>query len=360
MNHPTIIVTGGHVTPAIAVIEELQEKNPDWQIEFIGRTESFESGGSPSYEATLMREMGIPFHPIIAGKLQRPWTIYTLLTVVKIPVGIMQAMLLILKFRPQIVLTFGGYVAIPVVAAAWVLGVPIVTHEQTQGMGFANTFIMRLAWRTFHARDIGVPIRKTLFRPPARPSFAIKRNRPLLYITGGSTGAISLNTLVFPLICELIKSFTVVHQTGWSDRERAQKVREALPVDVRDHYITADYFHGWDVAWLYRHVSLLIGRSGANTVAEVAALGVPSLFIPLPWSSRGEQDQNAQKLVQAGSARVLAQQGLTDMILLSHITDMIKHREALKHRALEVARIYPRESAREVAREIERIVAHRA
>ena len=353
---PTIIVTGGHLTPAIAVIEEIQKLHPDYRIEFIGREESFETGGSPSYEAALARETGIAFHPITAGKLSRTWSWATPWSLLKIPIGVIQATRLIGRLRPQVVLTFGGYVAFPVVVAAWIKGIPIITHEQTRGMGLANSIISRIAALVIRARDKGVPIRKALFHPPEHPTFAVPGDRPIVYITGGSTGARSMNDLIFPILPRLLESCVVVHQTGWGDRERALAVARALPANKRSAYVAGDYFHVSDVAWIYAHAKILVGRSGANTVAEASALAVPSLFIPLPWASRGEQDQNAQHLVSLGSALVVRQKDLTPEALLSHISHALRQSDRLKQRAIVVAKHYPRDGALEVARHVVRLV----
>ena len=245
-------------------------------------------------------------------------------------------------------LSFGGYIALPVAIAAWTLGIPVVTHEQTENLGLANRIIARFARRVLTARESGVPIRRVLFNPPLRPSFPIDTARPIVYITGGSTGARSLNTLVFPIVSELVKTYTVIHQLGSGDKSNA-------PI-AQNRYVVAEFFDAADIAWMYHHASLLIGRAGANTVAEAAALGVPALFIPLPWAAGDEQTKNAQTLAAGGMAVVLEQKKLTGNDLFIYVRTMMQSIHRYKKSAEIVARKYPRDGAIALVKEIERIV----
>lgn len=352
----TICLTGGHVTPALAVMEEIAKRNPDWQMIFIGRMDSFESGGSPSYESDLVRAFGIPFYTIVAGKLQRTWSRYTLISLLKVPVGMIHAFFLLVKHRPQVVVTFGGYLAVPVVIAAFVLGIPVIIHEQTGALGLANTLVARFARKVLRAQESGVPMRKALFDPPGTSSFDVDKGYPILYITGGSTGARSINNLIFPIIEELVLRYTVIHQTGISDIDKARRIHESLPNNVQRRYVIAAYLHVSDIAWIYAHTALLVGRAGANTTAEVAALGVPAIFIPLPWAAGDEQMKNAQKLVSKGMATILNQKNCSSEILSALIHDMMRRVGHYKKSALVVAKTYPLDAASIVVDEIERIL----
>lgn len=331
MKQSTICITGGHLTPALAVIEEIKRQGFRWKMMFIGRREAFEGGGSPTQEERLVRALGVPFHALTTGRQGR--------SLFKVPVGFFQAFLLLVTHRPIAVLSFGGYVALPVVIAAWILGIPVVTHEQTENLGLTNRIIAPLTRRVIFARDCGIPIRRALFHPPTRPSFPIDTARPILYITGGSTGAHSLNALIFPIVFELVKTYTVIHQVGSGDISKAP---------LHGRYVVAEYFDVSDVAWIYNHASLVIGRAGANTVAEVAALGVPALFIPLPWAAGDEQKKNATKLASAGMAVVLDQKTLTGDSLLTYIRDMMRTIHPYKKAAEVVAKLYPLDGTKKI------------
>lgn len=333
-------MTGGHLTPALAVIEEIKRQEYRWNMVFLGRSQAFEAGESPTHERRLVEALGVAFHALTTGRGAG---------LCKAPIGFFQALYWLLRYRPAVVLSFGGYVALPVAPAAWMLGIPVVTHEQTGELGLANRIIASFARKVIQAHEAGVPIRRGLFFPPKRPSFAVDASRPILYLTGGSTGARSLNELVFPLIAELTRSWTVIHQVGAIDGKAAP--------EPSSHYVVAGYFEVADLAWMYHHAALVIGRSGANTVAEVAAIGIPALFIPLPWAAGGEQKKNAQTLEREGAAIVLDQETLDSDTLLSHIRITMESIAVYRERARLVAKKYPRDGARNVVREVARIIS---
>lgn len=348
MKQPIICITGGHLTPAIAVIEEIQQQNLSWELVFIGRSWAFEGGGSPTNEERLVRSLGVAFHALTTGRLERYGSPFTFFALLKVPIGFLQAFVFLIRNRPTMVLSFGGYIALPVVIAATMLNIPVITHEQTDTLGLSNTIIARFARRVILARESGVPLRHALFDPPQEPSFTVDTKPPILYMTGGSTGAQSLNVLVFPIIAELTKMYTVIHQVGASDLSKARRERESLCEDERHRYIVGGYFDLPDVAWIYSHASLLIGRAGANTVAEAAAIGLPALFIPLPWAAGNEQAKNAKKLESIGTAIVLDQETLTPDKLLFHIRTTMQLIGQMRKRARMAAKKYPRDGAAKV------------
>lgn len=351
----TICITGGHLTPAIAIIEEIQRQKKGWKIIFLGRRKAFEGAGGLAHEERLVNALGVSFYGLTTGRFRRFISLGSLFSLLKVPIGFFQALFLFLINRPALVLSFGGYVALPAVLSAVLLRIPVMTHEQTETLGLANKIIARFARRVILARESGVPLRHALFDPSARPSFSID-DTPLLYITGGSTGAQSLNDLVFPIIRQLVERYSVVHQVGDHSVEKAREVYEALAPMVRHRYHFASYVDVTDVAWIYSHAALVIGRAGANTVAEVATLGKPALFVPLPWSADGEQSKNGNWLVKAGSAIVANQYELTPSSLAQRIEEMMgnitRYQEAAKH----IAVICPRDGATRVVEEIATIV----
>ena len=336
MKQITLCITGGHLTPALAVIEEILRQKLNWNLLFIGRSHAFEGRASPTQEKRLIQPYGIPFRALFTGR--QGFSLW------KFPFGFFQSLFLLAFNRPTAVLSFGGYIALPVAIAAFLLRIPIITHEQTGGLGLANKIIARFARRVIFSGDSGVPIRRALFNPPENPSFPVDTKLPILYITGGSTGAASLNALVYPLIAELTKTYTVIHQVGSGDTSNAPAA------DGR--YVVAQYFDTEDVAWIYTHAALVIGRAGANTVAETAALGVPALFIPLPWSAGNEQMNNARGLEKKGMAVIAKQEELSPGVLISQIEKMMKHIGELKKSAQRVAKGYPKDGAEKVVTSI--------
>lgn len=331
-----VFISGGHVTPAIALIDELA-KDKTLTIVFVGR--------KSAAEHSLISEKGIRFLPIAAGK--RSWSTFT-----NIPIGCIQALYYSLKEKPDVIVSFGGYVALPVALAGWMLGVPVLTHEQTLTLGLANRIIARIAKRVCltHKETLqqfpsgvvtGLPMRKELFLEQKKPAYNIdERNFPILYITGGSQGARSLNEKIADAIPELIKSYTVIHQTGPMVYKSAKR------------YIVKKTVSAADLSWILQHTMIVIGRSGANTVMECAALGKVAVFVPLPWSADNEQLFLARWLVARGGADIIEQHMLDSKTLVRHIQKIRADFETLQKRAETFSHEIPRDGAKRLAREV--------
>ena len=132
-----ILITGAHFTPAFATIEELN-KYKDVEIVYVGRKTTLEGDNTSSVESRLLPKLGVKFITITAGRLQRTFTPFTLISLLKIPIGFIQALHIILREKPDVVLSFGGYIALPLVIVAWLFSIPIIIHEQTLISGLAN------------------------------------------------------------------------------------------------------------------------------------------------------------------------------------------------------------------------------
>jgi len=363
-----ILVTGGHITPAIAVIDEIRRRYPRWEIVFVGRKKALEATTVLSEEYRILRDRGIAFRALTTGRLSRFVSAGGILSLCKVPIGMLQAFMVVLFERPRLIVSFGGYVALPIVYAAWVLGIPCVTHEQTAQPGIANQLIARVARRicvTFpHTSSLfpvhksvvtGLPLRNALFHPPMRGIVTLQREK-LLFICGGSTGAVSLNELLYPIIPELTKLFRVVHQVGRKTYDVARRVRSALPAPVRKRYTVTPYLDEEEYSWALNHATLIVGRSGANTVGEIASLGKVAIFVPLPWSAAAEQMANARWLAQAGAAAIVDQHTATADTLLATILDVVNHFDTYESNAKRVAGGTRRDGASQMVDEIARVL----
>ena len=354
---PTILVTGGHITPALATIESIRARYPNWKIIFVGRKTAIEGSRVHSEEYTMVNALGIPFVSLVAGRIKRDGSLWTLWSLVKIPIGLVQAFFILLTRRPTLVLSFGGYIAVPVVVAAWMLRIPVVTHEQTTHVGLANRFIARLAIRTcvsfpntegLVGKSVvvtGLPMRRKVFATSSKAPFRLPTDKPMIFITGGSTGSVSVNKIVFSALETLLASYTVVHQVGRISLEQATQIKNALPVDLQERYISVPYLDEQSYTWVLDHAALVVGRSGANTVMELAARGAIALFVPLPWASGNEQYTNAKYMESAGSAEVIIQRNLTREVLVSTINRMIRNAKNLKTAAVKFTHSVPRDGA---------------
>lgn len=335
MKHVLICITGGHATPALAVIDIIKNRHPEWELMWVGRTVALEGRGVSSEEPRLVRDAGVPFYNINAGRFSRSFSFETILSLCKIPVGCIQSFFLLAKERPSLVCSFGGYVALPVATSAFLLGIPVVTHEQTHKPGLANRLIGSIARKIFvsHKETLqyvpkekavytGLPIRPEIFDVPPVPSFPYVKNLPILYFMGGSTGAESLNEIIYQILANLLPRYAVVHQVGTLSYEKAIEIKETLGA-YKERYTPVAYLDTRDLAWVYNHLALAIGRSGANTVGELLALRKRAICIPLPWGGDNEQERNARGLVHEGLGMILPQNDATPDTLIHAIEDMM-------------------------------------
>jgi len=347
----TIVVTGGHITPALAVISELQEKYPSWKIVFIGRKNAFEGSAVISEEYRIIADLKIPFVPLTAGRISRLLNVWSLISFIKIPFGFINALYILSKYKPNCIISFGGYIGLPVVVSGALLGIPSIIHEQTAVPGLANRlagiFAKRICVTDASVQSrfpkgktivTGLPMRDSLFHPPQKSTMPIPLTRPILYITGGATGSKSVNELLYPIIGKLVCNYTVVHQVGRGNLSRAKSVRQNVRGDKRKYYVVIPYADLLDHAWILSHTKLMIGRSGANTVSELRALGIPAVFIPLPWSGGNEQYENASLYEKTGSAVIINQHTATSKEIYETVSQVIKSYDTYKDAARSVAK----------------------
>lgn len=352
-----IAICGGHLTPAMAAISELKNRKLN-EIFYVGRSKTIEGDPTPSAESVVIPNLGVKFYSIPAGRFQRRFTKYTIPSLARTPVGFAKAILILSQERPDVVISFGSYVALPTVIAAWVLGIPSITHEQTVKGGLANIIIARfvkkiaISWPdsvNFFPKEkcvlTGNPIRKEIL--------AVKRkrtSRPVIFITGGNQGAHSINEIVLEIIGDLLDKYEVFHQIGsaakFKDFEMLNAKVSRLPVKLRNRYKASKWLNGNEVAKVYERTSLLVGRSGANTVSEVAALGIPALFIPLPWAGANEQEKNARMLEGLGAALVLPQERLTPKRLWAAINSIINRLDEYNSAARAAKKLVRTDAAR--------------
>ncbi|MCL4360111.1 UDP-N-acetylglucosamine--N-acetylmuramyl-(pentapeptide) pyrophosphoryl-undecaprenol N-acetylglucosamine transferase [Patescibacteria group bacterium] len=369
----TLFLTGGHLSPALAVIDALRSEKPDWNLFFVGRPRAFEGDSFDSEEFRIIRKKSLRFLPLDTGRFSRENLFPALRSLSKVPFACIRAYGYVRRYRPDCILSFGGYVALPVVLAARLGRVPVITHEQTRAMGLANKLIGNLASHVLlsfpggqagpsgaKTMVVGLPLRKGLFHPPLMPSFSLPQtHHPLLYVTGGTTGAVSLNEIVAEALPKLLERYTIIHQTGQHFLTKARQRKDILAPHLASRYVVARYFDETDIAWIYHHANLVIGRSGANTVGEIAALGKNALFIPLPWSGGGEQEKNAELLVSAGTSEMLSQETLTPDSLTAGIDAMFTAMKPYRKNAETYAYTVPRDAAERIVAVCYRVIRRR-
>jgi UDP-N-acetylglucosamine--N-acetylmuramyl-(pentapeptide) pyrophosphoryl-undecaprenol N-acetylglucosamine transferase len=353
--------TGGHISPVIAVINTLRGR---------GTVDATWIGGTWGIEREAATRAGVPFIAIQSGKLRRYFSWQTPIDAVRIPLGYTQAYRHLKKIRPAVVFSTGGYVAVPTALAAARLTIPVLTHEQTAQLGLATRIIARAAdvlalsfplpeASQFEgkARVIitGNPVRASLFGGDAANAtarFGLSSALPTIYATGGARGSSPINERIERALPLLLPSMQVIHTTGPTaangDYPRLQAVRANLPGDWQSRYVLVETL-GDELRDVYALASLVVGRSGAGTVAELAALGKPSILIPLPGTGGDEATKNARVLADAKAAILIPQAEATPELIASHIIALLND-HARRARMSEAARaLAPMNAAEKIA-----------
>jgi UDP-N-acetylglucosamine--N-acetylmuramyl-(pentapeptide) pyrophosphoryl-undecaprenol N-acetylglucosamine transferase len=327
--------TGGHTAAGLALAKALRARLGDGvRVAWVGSQRGI--------EATWVPAAGIPYHAIPTGKLRRQlaWRNVTDLTV-RVPAGFGRALALLGRLRPDVVVATGGFVAVPTAVAAAARRCPLLVHEQVVVPGLANRLIGRVAARiavTFAASASAFPAGKVVVTGnPIRPELhAGRRERaferfgldpalPLTYVTGGALGAHRVNRVVGAALTDLLGVTQLVHQTGDSvhgDLAWLQGVAARLPPPLAARYRVVALV-GEELGDLYAAASVVVGRAGAGTVTELAALGLPAILIPLPGARGDEQTANAQVLADAGAAVLLPEVELTPERLVREVGQLL-------------------------------------
>jgi len=339
-----ILITGGHLTPALSTIEHLPK---DAEILYVGRKYALEGDRAFSLEYKTVKKLHIPFAELKTGRLQRRVTLQTIPSLFKLPFGFLQAFIIVKKFKPDIVLGFGGYVSVPIGIAATFSGIPLVIHEQTLEAGLANRMLapfatkICLSWQT-SAKYF--PLQKTVLtgNPAVATIFEqIKEvtkpatGMPKIVIVGGSLGSHAINMLVLGSLEKLVTHFRILHQTGdakqFEDYDSLLVQKENLPQKLQDRYTPIKFIDPKDVIRLLQGADLVVTRAGINTITTLLMLDKPALVIPLPVSQNNEQRKNALFLKDHGLGEVVSQESLTAEKFFNNIHAMIKNRRKYKN-----------------------------
>lgn len=320
--------TGGHVFPGLAVAKQLVSEG--WQVTWLGTPQRM--------EATLVPQYGYDIDFIDIKGIRGNGIKRLLMAPVRIIKSILQARKIIKKRQPNLVLGMGGFASGPGGIAAWMMGVPVVLHEQNAAAGMTNRILAYFskrvlmgfagAFESSKAVLVGNPVRQTLL--DLANKYISAQSKPLnILIVGGSLGAKVLNELLPDVLADFDSSqVNVIHQSG---KGHYQKLLETyqninLQVDVREFICDMDKSYDW--------ADLMICRAGALTVSEVAVIGLPAIFVPLPHAVDDHQTKNAQLLVAKGGAVLIPQNELNKEILSDYLSTFIQNRSLLEEMSL--------------------------
>ncbi len=343
----------GSVTPLLALSEEIRIKDPETEFLWIG------TRNGP--EKKIVSGEGIKFVAIPAGKLRRYFSGKNLFTPFLVLAGFLKSFFVILKFKPQIILSAGGFVGVPVIFGGWILKVPSLVHQQDIRPGFANRLTSRFAKTVtvafpesekFFSKSVwtGNPVRRRIFsgnKERAIKFFGLEKDLPTIFILGGGTGALELNNIVLAAVPELIKFCQVIHITGGRFDERMmaeQKNNERYhPFDflespLRDAYIVAD---------------LVVSRAGLGTLTELAALGKPTILVPMPKS---HQEDNAWYFKKNNAVEILDQEKLMSANFAASIKELLNDKARLDNLSRNIGNVMKLGAAGNMVEEIFKII----
>lgn len=347
-----VVITGGHLTPALAYIEYCQKHTKDVDLYFFGRRFSQSNRRQKAIEEESVSSLGVPFFAIDVPKLNShlPWEL--LIFIAQYCKTTLDTLRYLIRIKPDTVLTFGGYMAVPVAILAWLLRIPIVTHEQTTTAGRANRFIGHFATRIAVSFETstpffppqkttitGNPIRAALLHPQKNPPswFKIQSKKPLLYITGGNQGSHVINAVTEQILRQLTRDYVVIHACGRATSStdylhELQQVARSLPNTHQNRYFIREWITTKELAWILQNAQLAVSRAGANTIQEFIKTKTPALLVPLPFSYHNEQAMNAKIMSEYGGAITIPQKDFTPETALSTIREMMSVHKALKRK----------------------------
>jgi len=316
--------TAGSVTPLLGVVDKLKY---DKEIVFTW------IGTKDGVERLMVERENIPYFAIASGRLRRYWTWQNFTDIFRIKLGFWQALILLKKIKPDLVMSAGGFVSVPVAWAAYFLRIPVLIHQQDVRAGLANklmapcskvvTVVFEKSLQDYGKKAIlvGNYVREEL-RRPLRRDWAIEKlglrlDMPVTLVMGGGTGALAVNEILDGGLKEMTKVCQVVHITG-KGKNLLDESRQI------NNYKPFEFVNIEGMIKLYRVADVIVSRCGMNALTELSFLGKASILIPMPDS---HQEDNAQVFAEKNAAVVLDQKKLNSAKLASEIINLIKNKE---------------------------------
>lgn len=348
--------TAGHVEPALAVADALRRLDPSIRVTALGTERGLET--------RLVPERGYPLELIPPVPLPRKPTLDLLKLPARVRASVRRTRAVIDAVEADVIIGFGGYVALPAYLAAGSgllrrrRAVPVVVHEANAKAGIANKIGARVAAKVLAAvpdsglpgaEVVGIPVRESIttldragLRGEARAHFGLPGEGPVLLVFGGSQGARSLNEAISAAAAQLAAAgISVLHAHG--PKNTLEVPASAGPA----RYVAVPYLSRMDLA--YAAADAVVCRSGAMTVAEVSAVGLPAFYVPLPHGN-GEQEFNARPIVTAGGGRIVPDQELTPKYVIDEVIPLLLDRTRLTEMGRAAAGAGHRDAADAVAR----------
>ncbi len=361
--------TGGHFYPIMAIVQAIHEIAETEKL--VGIELYFMSDGP--YDKRLLFENGVVFKQVTAGKLRRNLSVGNIIKnffdIFKTAFGIINAIGQLYLIFPDVVFGKGGYASFPTLFAARILGIPVIIHESDSHPGRVNL------WAAKFARKIAVsypeaaayfpetkvaltgnPLRKEILSPITRGAhefLELERDVPIIFVTGGSQGALNLNDVLIDILPKIIKKYQIIHQTGKANfiesKRRAALVLEGSEFEKR--YKPFAYLNETAMRMIGGIANLAISRAG-STIFELAAWGVPSIIIPIPEEISHDQRSNAFAYARSGAAIVIEEKNLAGTLLLSEIDRLMSSPSTLEDMRRKAMNFSPKDASFKIAKEL--------
>ncbi len=350
--------TGGHLYPLLAVAEEIKKiKGAEAEILFIGPVNEFSK--------RILEKNGIRIKGILAAKWRRYWSFENILDIFKFPVGLIQSLIYVLIFMPDVVFSKGGYGSVAPTLAARLYWIPVLIHESDVLPGKANLWMGKIADKIavsfesskeyFNARKVftaGNPVRKNIQRGDSKKAvdfFNLDLEKQTILIMGGSQGSKIINERILEILPSLLKSYQVIHQVGAGNLSEVEKMAGERGIKVERSDYHPYEFLGEEIIHAYRVCDLIISRAGAGSITEIAAVGKPSILVPLRKSAGGHQLYNAHIIAKSGGALVIEESNLRGDLLLNKIYEIMEGAELREKMSRAITQFYFPNSAEKLA-----------
>ncbi len=317
--------TGGHIYPALAILNKIKEKEPNSEFLYIGTHNRMEKD--------LVPELGIKFIPLEVYGYQRKLTLKNIKSYKYFMKARKECLEIINDFKPNVVVGCGGYVTAPVICAAHKLGIKTLVHEQNSVVGLSNHFLSRFASKIavsfkstmskFNRNKVvltGNPCseKALTYKPCSKSEFNLSLSKKLVLIVMGSLGSKTINDRIVSMIPKFKdKEYEIMFVTGPSYYEGIKNIK--IPINV---HIVPFVF---EMPRLMKVTDLMISRAGASTISEITALAIPTIFIPSPYVPNNHQFVNAMDLVNQNSACILEEKDLSSDTLIPMIDELLNN-----------------------------------
>jgi len=332
--------SGGHITPIIAIVREIKKIMPlDTELLYVGPREKWAS--------LFLTQEDIRVKQILSGKIRRYFTLKAILLntldLFKLFLGFFQAFFIIFLENPDLVFSKGGYGSISIVFCAKIFQIPIFLHESDVYPGLANQVASKFATKIFtsfpktqyfSAEKIiiaGNPIRKEILKGSEeqdRKKLNLTGEKPVLFVYGGSLGSQRINDLILLILPELLKEFEVIHQCGIKNfKDVKAESQMVMPDELKKYYHVFGFLKELELKEVYFVSDIILSRAGSGTIFEIAALGKPSILVPLPESAQNHQLRNAYAFAQNGASLVIEEKNFNPQFFLEKLRFLISQPE---------------------------------